>query len=84
MGSAELRGAAATVNLLGTGRRRAARLAGIPAALATPDVHLHVYDKREVFDRRKMGHVTALGRTVEEALSRARAGRAALTWTGDD
>ncbi len=84
LGSAELRGAAATVNLLGTGRRRAARLAGIPAALATPDVHLHVYDKREVFDRRKMGHVTALGRTVEEALSRARAGRAALTWTGDD
>ncbi len=84
LGSGRLRSAAATVNLLGTGRRRVARLAGIPAALATPDVHLHVYDKREVFDRRKMGHVTALGQTVEEALSRARAGRAALTWTGDD
>ena len=84
LGSPELRGAAATVNLLGTGRRRAARLAGIPDALRVPDVHLHLYDKREVFERRKMGHVTALGGSVDEALDRARRGRAALSWQGDD
>ena len=83
LGSVELRSPAATVNLLGTGHRRPARLAGIEAALRTPDVHLHVYDKREVFERRKMGHVTSLGSTVDEALERARAGRAALTWTGE-
>ena len=29
-----------------------------------PTVHLHLYDKREVFERRKMGHVTAIGSTV--------------------
>ncbi len=83
LGSAELRSSAATVNLLGTGHRRRARLLGIEVALRTPDVHLHVYDKREVFERRKMGHVTALAATVDEALERARAVRAALTWTGE-
>ena len=49
------------VNILGAGPRRPARLLGVDAALADPDVHLHLYDKREVFERRKMGHVTALG-----------------------
>ena len=83
LGLAELRSPAATVNLLGTGHRRRAHLAGIADALRTPDVHLHVYDKREVFERRKMGHVTALGATPDEALERARAGRAALSWTGE-
>jgi 5-(carboxyamino)imidazole ribonucleotide synthase len=81
LGRPDLRSPAATVNLLGTGHRRRARLAGIEHALRTPDVHLHVYDKREVFERRKMGHVTALGATLDEALQRA--ARAALTWTGE-
>src|SRR4029079_16309170 len=78
LGRAELRSPTATVNLLGTGRRRPARLAGSEDALRMPDVPLHVYDKREVFDRRKMGHVSALGATVDEALERARAAAAAL------
>jgi 5-(carboxyamino)imidazole ribonucleotide synthase len=83
LGSTEMRTkAAAMVNLLGAGDRRAAALMGIPAALEAPDVHLHVYDKREVFERRKMGHVTALGGSVEEALEVARAARAKLTWGG--
>ena len=40
-------------------------------ALAVPGAHLHLYDKQEVRVRRKMGHVTALGATVEEARERA-------------
>jgi len=36
-----------------------------------------------VFERRKMGHITALGETVDEALTHARAARDALRW-GDD
>ena len=72
LGSPALRGAAATVNLLGTGRRRAARLRGVPDALRVTDVHLHLYDKREVFERRKMGHVTALGASPMDALETAR------------
>jgi 5-(carboxyamino)imidazole ribonucleotide synthase len=76
--------AAAMVNVLGDGSRRPAALLGIRDALQLPDVHLHLYDKREVFDRRKMGHVTALGATPEEALARAREARSKLSWaTGE-
>ena len=46
--------------------------------------HLHVYDKRQVFERRKMGHVTAIGDTVDEALDRARAAAADLRWAEVD
>jgi 5-(carboxyamino)imidazole ribonucleotide synthase len=81
LGVTDLRAeAAATVNVLGEGDRRGAALDGVAAALALPDLHLHLYDKRDVFERRKMGHVTALGPTVEDALARAREGRALLSW----
>jgi 5-(carboxyamino)imidazole ribonucleotide synthase len=72
--------AAAMVNLLGEGSRRAANLAGVADALQAPDVHLHLYDKRDVFERRKMGHLTALGPDVATALAAARAARAKLAW----
>jgi 5-(carboxyamino)imidazole ribonucleotide synthase len=80
LGSPDALSTAAMVNLLGTGDRRAARLRGVDAALSDPTVHLHVYDKRRVFERRKMGHLTALGGTVDEALERARAASARLDW----
>jgi 5-(carboxyamino)imidazole ribonucleotide synthase len=70
----------AMVNLLGTGSPRDACLRGIGEALADPTVHLHLYDKRRVFERRKMGHLTALGPDVEIALAAARGARAALRW----
>ena len=71
---------AAMVNVLGTGEQRGASLDGIPAALEVSDAHLHLYDKRAVFERRKMGHVTALGASVEEALGRAHLARSHLSW----
>lgn len=81
LGSAELLApAAAMVNLLGVGERREARLVGLERAEADPDVHVHLYDKRLVFERRKMGHVTAIGASVDEALQRARQAGAALGW----
>jgi 5-(carboxyamino)imidazole ribonucleotide synthase len=83
LGSPEAHGAAAMVNLLGSGPRRAARLIGVEVALADPAVHLHLYDKRRVFERRKMGHLTALGADVDEALARARGALAALQWADD-
>ena len=46
---------------------------GIAEALADPAIHLHLYDKAEVFERRKMAHLTALGATSDDALARARA-----------
>jgi 5-(carboxyamino)imidazole ribonucleotide synthase len=80
LGSTALRSPAATVNLLGTGAEREARVTGVDAALAVPGVHLHLYDKRRVFQRRKMGHVTALGETPDEALARARTAAATIGW----
>src|SRR5207237_7239669 len=76
--------AAATVNVLGDGVRRPAELLGVADALRVEDAHLHLYDKREVFERRKMGHVTALGRNPEEALAKARRARSALSWRGGE
>ena len=82
LGSTAALAPTALVNLLGTGQTRPARLEpeGIGCALADPAVHLHLYDKRRVFERRKMGHVTATGASVEEALDRARAASAQLRW----
>jgi len=81
LGEPAAHGPAAMVNLLGTGPRRPARLRGIATALADPAVHLHLYDKREVFERRKMGHLTAVGASsAAEALDRARRALAALRW----
>ncbi len=61
LGAVGLLAPAAMVNLLGAGPRRAARLDGVARRSLVGDVHLHLYGKREVFERRKMGHVTALG-----------------------
>jgi 5-(carboxyamino)imidazole ribonucleotide synthase len=86
LGSTEALAPTAMVNLLGTGAARPARLEpiGLARAMADPTVHLHLYDKRQVFDRRKMGHVTAIGPSTEEALGRARAAVELLHWEGDD
>ena len=81
LGSVEMRTpAAAMVNLLGEGAPRPANPTGIYEALLVPDAHLHIYDKANVFERRKMGHVTALGSTPEAALARARQAAAHIGW----
>ncbi len=61
---------AAMVNILGTttGPSRP----GLAAALSVRGAHLHLYDKAEVRVRRKMGHVTTLAGSADEALEIAR------------
>jgi len=77
LGAVDLRApAAAMVNLLGD--RNGPAAPEVAEALAVPGAHVHLYGKREVRVRRKMGHVTALGATPEEAIARARAGAAAV------
>jgi 5-(carboxyamino)imidazole ribonucleotide synthase len=44
-------------------------------ALAIPEVKLHLYGKAEARSRRKMGHITALGETVDRAIEKAIAAR---------
>jgi len=81
LGSVDMRApAAAMVNLLGEGAPRPAHPTGIYEALLMADTHLHIYDKATVFERRKMGHVTALGATVEQALGRAREAAGLIAW----
>jgi 5-(carboxyamino)imidazole ribonucleotide synthase len=76
LGSTRLLRPAAMVNLLGdlwaNGEPRFER------ALKSPEVHLHLYGKSTARPGRKMGHITALGETAEEALARALEARAAL------
>jgi 5-(carboxyamino)imidazole ribonucleotide synthase len=48
------------------------------AALAVPGVSLHLYGKSEARPGRKMGHLTALADTVEEAVARVVRSRALL------
>ncbi len=48
------------------------------AALRMPDVKLHLYGKAEARPGRKMGHLTALAATPEEAAAKVVAARAAL------
>lgn len=49
------------------------------AALAFPDVKLHLYGKSEARPGRKMGHLTALAPTTKEARTRVLEAREALT-----
>ena len=70
--------AAAMVNLLGA-HNAPARPEGLAAALAVPGAHVHLYGKRRSRAGRKMGHVTALGATPDEAAAIARSAAARIT-----
>jgi 5-(carboxyamino)imidazole ribonucleotide synthase len=76
LGSPELLRPAMMVNLVGeTGVSGEPEYVGLEYALAVPGVSIHLYGKREVRSFRKMGHLTALGATPEEALERAERAR---------
>jgi 5-(carboxyamino)imidazole ribonucleotide synthase len=77
LGSTELLRPTAMANLLGDVWRN-----GEPdwsAALAVPNVHLHLYGKREPRARRKMGHLTAVAASADEAPALVRRARESLT-----
>jgi 5-(carboxyamino)imidazole ribonucleotide synthase len=77
LGSTELLRPAAMANLLGDMWQ--ATDPEFAAALALPDVKLHLYGKTEARPGRKMGHLTALGPTAESAAARVTEARARLT-----
>jgi 5-(carboxyamino)imidazole ribonucleotide synthase len=68
---------AAMANLLGD--RWAGGEPKWAAALAVPGVKLHLYGKAQPRPGRKMGHLTALGNTLEEAQQAVQAAREALS-----
>ena len=77
LGSVELLRPAAIGNLLGDlwleGRRP-----DFVSALAIPGVRLHLYEKHTPRPGRKMGHLSAIGDTVDEALDRVKQAYACL------
>ena len=64
--------AAAMVNLLGTSSAPL-DMGSLRDGLAAAGAYVHLYGKVENREGRKMGHVTALAATLDEALARARA-----------
>jgi 5-(carboxyamino)imidazole ribonucleotide synthase len=82
LGSAAMRApAAAMVNQLGAGEGPG-KPRGFDDALRVPGAHVHVYGKTKSVRGRKMGHVTALGATAEEALATAQCAANCLRFGG--
>lgn len=76
LGATTLRSPAATVNVISaTGTCDPS--ARLPYALAVPGAHVHLYGKAPR-PGRKLGHVTALGASTEQALKTAQAAAALL------
>jgi 5-(carboxyamino)imidazole ribonucleotide synthase len=69
---------AAMANLLGEDVGTGAALPATTEALAIPAARLHLYGKRVARPGRKMGHLTVLADTPDEALARAREAKSAL------
>jgi 5-(carboxyamino)imidazole ribonucleotide synthase len=77
LGSTEITRPVAIYNLLGD-LWEGQRVPPFDRALALPGVRVHLYGKREARPGRKMGHLSAVGRTPEEAIRRVKAARRAL------
>ncbi|HZX67802.1 MAG TPA: 5-(carboxyamino)imidazole ribonucleotide synthase [Candidatus Elarobacter sp.] len=72
---------AVMANILGDGAGDT--LGGIAELLRERDLKLHVYGKVHAALRRKMGHFTVLGNSIDDALEKAERGRRVLHWIDD-
>jgi len=82
LGSTECTRAVAIYNLLGDlwlgGEVGPGTAPAFDRALALPGVRVHLYGKREARPGRKMGHLSAVGKTAKQAVALVRRARAAL------
>lgn len=68
LGSTELKCPAVMINLLGEkGHEGPVRYEGLTESMGIPGVKIHIYGKRHTRPFRKMGHVTVVASTLEEA-----------------
>lgn len=65
---------AVMINILGT-RQGPASVKGLEKTLAIPGVSVHIYGKKETRLERKMGHITVVDDTIENALKKALSAR---------
>ena len=81
LGSTDRRDPTASANILGdVEQRQEAVLSGVDDALRTDALSMHWYGKHEVYNLRKMGHITTVDDDPERALSQARTVRDGLTF----
>lgn len=75
----ELLSPAAMINILGPeGLEGPYAVTGLKEMMQVPGAALYVYGKKVSKPRRKMGHITATGKTAAEALARAKKARKAI------
>jgi len=70
LGGTELIAPAVMINLLGTEAGQV-QYEGLEYVFQTSNAHLHLYGKTQTKPFRKMGHITVLDRTIEEAMRKA-------------
>ncbi|MFB6179671.1 MAG: 5-(carboxyamino)imidazole ribonucleotide synthase [Halorientalis sp.] len=76
LGSTELRAPTVSANILGdVSERQPATLTGEERVFETPQAHLHWYGKKEVYELRKMGHVTLTGHEGSDTTTLLESGR---------
>lgn len=84
LGSTGLIQPAVMINLLGgEGFTGKFQLSNLDQISAMEGVYIHLYGKKESKPMRKMGHITILGKTLEEAKSKAKQVAAWVTITAD-
>ena len=69
--------AAVMINILGE-RNGETKISGLEIAEQIPDVYVHLYGKSPTKIDRKMGHITATGKDMDETIHRARQARKAI------
>ncbi|MEL7223187.1 MAG: 5-(carboxyamino)imidazole ribonucleotide synthase [Bacteroidota bacterium] len=85
LGSTRLIQPAIMLNILGeAGYQGNVRYVGIEEVCAMPDVFVHIYGKAQTRPARKMGHVTILADSIEEALIKAKQVKAKLKCLGEE
>jgi 5-(carboxyamino)imidazole ribonucleotide synthase len=83
LGTTDRRAPTVSANILGdVGEPQDATLSGVEEAFATERLGFHWYGKREVYELRKMGHLTLVGdgESERELLDRVRSVRNGLTF----
>lgn len=77
LGNPDLIRPTAMKNIIGE-RNGIAEVSGLEEAYRLPNVKVHIYGKEQVKAGRKMGHITATGETLEEALAAVRTAHEAI------
>lgn len=73
LGDPSLKSPAVMINLLGEeGHEGPVYYQGLEQCLAIPNVHIHLYGKKETKPFRKMGHATILDQDINKAIDKAR------------